>query len=176
MTDVRQWLLLFGGLVLIFALLMLWLSHRKTRRMKKAIRDARFLSSDEFERDWILESAAGGQPEGYKYQEFAGCYVILIFDRPVLTGDYTRYDDIYIGQSVNVTRRVHSHFTGKGNGDVYADLKFGRYAYVQMIPCPREEMNDLERALIDTFHATESYNSTRGGGADRTRRGLFHRH
>ncbi len=174
------WLLLLAVLVLLFAVLVAFLRGRPRRRMKRALRDAVFVSSEEFERDWILEDARSGEPQGYKYQRFPGCYVILMFDREVRNGEYTGYDDIYIGQSVNVTHRVHSHFTGKGNGDVYADLKFGRYAYVQLIPCEREDMNELERALIEEFDATESYNSTRGGGTDwagrRRRHALFGRH
>ena len=68
-----------------------------------------------------------------------------------------------------------------------ADLKAGRYVYVKLIPCEREGLNDLERALIDEYGATESYNATAGGGTDWeakddreaersvTRRGLWRR-
>jgi hypothetical protein len=31
----------------------------------------------------------------------------------------------YIGKSTNVFIRINSHFTGKGNGDIYADWKYG---------------------------------------------------
>ena len=31
----------------------------------------------------------------------------------------------YVGQGKDVFNRVNSHFTGKGNGDVYADYKYG---------------------------------------------------
>ena len=40
-------------------------------------------------------------------------------------------------------KRVHSHFNGKGNGDVYADIKYGKY--VQFYPCGKNELNKIEK-------------------------------
>lgn len=171
MTDLT-WIILYLVLVLLFALLVIYMPHRKERRMRKAARKQKIIPAEQFEEDWIINEK---KRLGYKYEVFSGCYVIFIFEKPVHGGDYRNFDDIYIGQSVNVTRRVYGHLTGKGKGDVYADIKYGRYAYVEMIPCERDEMNDLERALIEVFHSTESYNDTQGGGQDRTSHGLFHR-
>lgn len=173
----RNYIILFIALVAAFAVFSWWLAHRKERKMKKVIRDSSFISSDDFLENWIIQDEKSGTPSGWKYKKFPGCYVILIFDEPPKGEDYTLYDDIYIGQSVNVTNRVHGHFTGKGNGDVYADLKYGRFAFVQMIPCERDDLNELERALIDAFDATESYNNTVGGGTEwsERKRGLFHK-
>lgn len=173
-----QLVLLFAGLVTAFALLTVVLSGRKARRVRRVIRHSRVIPWTEFEDSWILQDAKDGAPKGYKYQKIAGCYVIRIYDAEVTNGDFETFDDIYIGQSVNVTNRVHNHFTGKGNGDVYADLKYGRFVYLQIVPCKREELNDLEKALIAEFQATDSYNGTRGGGTDWSERkhGLFHLH
>ena len=145
------------------------------------------VSAQEFEENWIT-GRDRREPDGYKYHEFPGCYVILFYDvKPDVEDDFDRYHDVYVGQSLNVTERVHHHFTGYGRGDVYADLKAGRYVYVKLIPCEREGLNDLERALIDEYGATESYNATAGGGTDWeakddreaersvTRRGLWRR-
>ena len=173
--NTTTWVLLYLALVLLFAIVVILLSHRREDGIRRARRKTTFdfIPAEEFMENWILDET---EKTGYKYERFSGCYVIVIFEEPVTNGDYRGYDEIYIGQSVNVTNRVHSHFTGKGNGDVYADIKYGSAVYVQMVPCEREEMNDLERALIDVFHSTDSYNATQGGGQDRTkRRGLFRR-
>jgi hypothetical protein len=50
---------------------------------------------------------------------------------------------------------------------VYADIKYGKQVYVKFIPCPPEEMNELEEKLIKDYDATESYNRTKGGGYNR---------
>lgn len=153
-------------LVLGFAVLVWYLSGRRRRRIKKILRDSLFLSAEEFEDNWI--SGAGRKTQdGWKYHEFPGCYVILFFDmEPEVEDDFDRYQDVYVGQSLNVTERVHHHFTGYGRGDVYADLKAGRFVYVKMVPCDKEGLNDLERALIEEYDATQSYNATAGGGTD----------
>ena len=174
-------------LVLGFAVLVWYLSGRRKRRIRKILRDEVPVSAQEFEANWIT-GRDRREPDGYKYHEFPGCYVILFYDvKPDVEDDFDRYHDVYVGQSLNVTERVHHHFTGYGRGDVYADLKAGRYVYVKLIPCEREGLNDLERALIDEYGATESYNATAGGGTDWeakddreaersvTRRGLWRR-
>ena len=153
-------------LVIAFAVLVWYLSGRKKRRIKKILRDGDFLSAEEFEANWILGEARRAE-DGYKYHVFPGCYIILFFDMlPEEGDDFDRPDDVYVGQSLHVTERVHHHFTGYGRGDVYADRKAGRHVYVKMIPCDREGLNDLERALIEEYHATDSYNATAGGGTD----------
>ena len=75
----------------------------------------------------------------------------------------TRYHEIYIGQSVNMYRRVFNHFTGHGNGDVYADVKYQRHVFVKFIPCTPELLNQYEKGLIQLYQATKSYNRTKGG-------------
>jgi hypothetical protein len=153
-------------LVLGFAVLVWYLSGRRKRRIRKILREELPVSAEEFEENWITGRNRREQ-DGYKYHEFPGCYVILFYDvKPEVEDDFDRYHDVYVGQSLNVTERVHHHFTGYGRGDVYADLKAGRFVYVKLIPCEREGLNDLERALIDEYRATESYNATAGGGTD----------
>ncbi len=160
-----DWVFLYFLLLTLFAALVVYLSRSRERTVQRNVRGSRILSSEQFEKNWIISEKS---QKGYKYEVFSGCYVIFVFEHPVTNGNYRRFDDIYIGQSVNVTRRVHGHFTGKGNGDVYADIKYGRSVYVELVPCDREDMNETEKALIEVFHATESYNATQGGGMDRT--------
>ncbi len=72
----------------------------------------------------------------------------------------------YVGQSVKVLRRVNAHFTGHGNGDVYADFKYGDDFTIKMIKLETsgfKTLNELERNTIKTYGAfSKGYNKTRG--------------
>lgn len=159
----------------VFAAVLGWIKREKKEEMILKINQelqTRILSGDfipyeEFEQNWISIRRGNRGVAGYKYFESPGCYVITMYSYPVQNGNYTNYENIYIGQSTNVCQRVHNHFHGKGNGDVYADIKYGKYAYVQILPCRAEEMNALEIQLIQAFDATKSYNRTKGGGTYR---------
>jgi excinuclease UvrABC nuclease subunit len=41
----------------------------------------------------------------------------------------------YIGQAKSIFDRVNQHFTGKGNGDVYADYKYGSVFTITLVLC-----------------------------------------
>ena len=161
MTDWRQILLLIALLIL----LVLWIRARqspgaKKSRLRRKVRRGSFTYWEKFEADWIISEK---ERVGLKYNDFSGCYVILIFEKPVRGRRFSGWENIYVGQSVNVCQRVHNHFNGKGNGNVYADIKYGKYAYVRLIPVKPKRLNDMETALIEAFSATSSYNKTQGG-------------
>lgn len=90
--------------------------------------------------------------------DFPGVYIIHNTDK----------DRYYVGQSVHVLKRVHGHFTGHGNGDVYADLKYGTSFTVRLEALEGSgyhSLDDLERVLIRKYDAWGSgYNKTRGNG------------
>lgn len=72
----------------------------------------------------------------------------------------------YVGQGKKVLDRVNMHFTGKGNGDVYADYKYGDEFTVKIIGLKHSgyrSLNALERDTIATFGAyAKGYNKTKG--------------
>ena len=78
----------------------------------------------------------------------------------------TDKDMYYVGQGKTFTNRVNSHFTGSGNGDVYADYKYNDEFTIRLIYLSRTDyknLNDLERDMIthyNSFH--KGYNKTRG--------------
>lgn len=157
-------------LLFLFVLLVLFIVHENdvsTRKMVGDVTSGHFISCRDFEKNWIA-AENGETGSGLKYRDGPGCYVITIFNHPVTDGNYRNYENIYIGQSLNICQRVHNHFNGKGNGDVYADVRNGKSVYVRLLRCDRKQMNDLERKLIKAFNATSSYNSTEGGGTRRT--------
>lgn len=142
---------------------------KQRKQIREDICSGKFLYYKDFEKRWIISSGRGkyGTRNGFKYQDGPGCYVITIYNHPVTDGNYLNYDDIYIGQSVKVCQRVHNHLNGKGNGDVYADVKYGKWVYVRFVRCSRQNMNRVEKKLISAFNATFSYNKTRGGAIRR---------
>ena len=91
-------------------------------------------------------------------QEFTGVYILHNVDK----------DMYYVGQSVRVPQRVRQHLTGHGNGDVYADYKYGDEFTVRTISLTGSgylSIDDLDRDMIDAYDAYESgYNGTRGNG------------
>ena len=128
-----------------------------------------FIYYEDFEEKWVVSNGRNKSKRriGFKYQDGSGCYVVTIYKRPVKDEKWSKYENIYIGQSIHVCQRVHNHFNGKGNGYIYADILKGRYVYVHFVMCPKEEMNELEKRLIQAFNATDSYNRTRGGSVRR---------
>ena len=99
----------------------------------------------------------------------------LSFDSSTLadnefTGVYILHNETkglyYVGQSVRVFARVKQHFTGHGNGDVYADFKYGDSFTIKTIPLAEsgyQSLNDLERDAIEAFDAhSKGYNMTKG--------------
>ena len=72
----------------------------------------------------------------------------------------------YVGQGKKVFQRVNNHFTGHGNGDVYADFKYGNEFTIKMIALENSgfsTLNELKRNTIITYNAyAKGYNKTRG--------------
>lgn len=75
-------------------------------------------------------------------------------------------DMYYVGQSVRVLARVTQHLSGHGNGDLYADYKYGDKFMVRTISLTEsgyQSLNDLERDMIAAYDAYRTgYNATRG--------------
>ena len=75
-------------------------------------------------------------------------------------------DMYYVGQGRRVMSRVNNHFTGKGNGDVYADYKYNDEFTIRFLSLENsglDNLNDLERYAIKAFNACENgYNKNQG--------------
>lgn len=75
-------------------------------------------------------------------------------------------DKYYVGQSVRVVGRVRQHLMGRGNGDVYADYKYGDKFEINLVSLREsgyDSLDALERDTIKAYGAyTKGYNRTRG--------------
>lgn len=89
-------------------------------------------------------------------KNFAGVYILFNQSKSMY----------YVGQGKQVFNRVNAHFTGKGNGDVYADYKYGNKFTIKMIALENSgfsTLNELERNTIAKYNAYyKGYNKTRG--------------
>ena len=120
-----------------------------------------------FENKWIQNR---NKEKGLKYRDKTGCYVIFIYRFPKLLPGNIGYKNVYVGQSLEVYKRVHNHLNRKGNGDVYADVRDGKSIYIDIYPCTPKKLNELEKKLIRKYKAEKYYNRTSGGA---TKRGFF---
>ena len=72
----------------------------------------------------------------------------------------------YVGQAQHVVSRANNHFTGKGNGRIYADYVHGdRFTirFVRLRGSGEKNLNSLERKYIKKYNALEAgYNRTKG--------------
>lgn len=103
-----------------------------------------------------MRNAREGNRKISNQKDFTGIYIIHNVTK----------DKYYVGQSKNVLKRVTSHFGGSGNGDVYADLKYGDAFTVKTIPLADggyANLDALERDTIQTYDAfTHGYNKNKG--------------
>lgn len=94
--------------------------------------------------------------------DVVGVYIIYNIDRKMY----------YVGQAKRLYFRVWQHFTGHGNGDVYADYKYGNRFMIRFISLSESGYTDLdmlERDMIRQYNAfTTGYNKTVGNGRKQT--------
>ena len=142
----------------------------QNRKARKRVFEGPFISRSDFEKNWICnEKDANGKTvkKGYKYTSSNGCYVIFVYHQPAEKCGYRNYDDVYVGQSLDINHRVHAHFRCMGNDSVASAIQRGKFLYVRLLPCIARDMNKCEKRYIKALNAIYSYNRTRGGGQRR---------
>ena len=74
----------------------------------------------------------------------------------------------YVGQAKKLFFRINQHFTGHGNGDVYADYKYGDDFSIKIIRLSEsgyDDIDQLEKDMIKKYDAYDiGYNRTSGNG------------
>lgn len=91
-----------------------------------------------------------------KFDDFSGVYVF----RNISLGK------CYVGQAKSVPKRLRQHLSGRGNGDVYADWKYGSKFEIityRIQDSPFASLDEMERYYIEAYNAYENgYNKTHG--------------
>lgn len=151
-------LILVGCVVTAF-FVALWV-HRRRLRIERKIKRLAAGTLEMTPKEFMeMRAETLGKHEKKLYaetKEFAGVYIL--FNK--------KKNKYYVGQGERIMQRVNSHFTGKGNGDVYADYKYGDPFTIRMIALKGsgfKTLNELERHTIKTYDAfSKGYNKTRG--------------
>lgn len=114
---------------------------------------------ERFLENWELQKTVSGA-EGYL--DFAGCYAIATYGRAVKKDDYSEYRDIYVSKSNRMGSSIFDDLSGRGNPDVYADVKYKQDVYVLLFPCEESRLDQLEHSLVVALDADASYNKAEG--------------
>lgn len=130
--------------------------HKINEQIDELADNAREMTPEEFMKMRKTSFGGRGNPSYALTRNFAGVYILYNKSRNMY----------YVGQGKQVLNRVNAHFTGKGNGDVYADYKYGDIFSIKMIALENsrfDSLNELERNTIARYNAfSNGYNKTRG--------------
>lgn len=136
---------------------------REREKARKAARRALLdgagnqMPVEQFLQNWEIQKGASVQ-SGDGYMTFSGCYVIATYTHAVKKGDFSKFRDLYVGKSENLGASIYGDLTGKGNVDVYADVKYKQHVYILVYPCSSDKLDELEVSLITALDADQSYN------------------
>ena len=155
-----EWIYVFLILYIVLIGVLIWYTQYKQSRIKEQIRglsnNTLEMTPEEFFKMRNTSFGGRGRPSFALTQNFAGVYILHNKTKNMY----------YVGQGQQVLNRVNAHFTGKGNGDVYADYKYGDVFTIKMIALdksPFSTLNELERNTIMTYNSfATGYNKTRG--------------
>ena len=144
-------------MVVLFVAAIVFIIIRKKHiddQVRELSQNALELTPEQFMR---LRSASLGGRKRYALKlNYAGVYII-----------HNKTKNLYyVGQGKQVLNRVYAHFSGRGNGDVYADYKYGDQFTIRTIALKNSgfsNLNELERYCISYYNAYyHGYNKTRG--------------
>lgn len=148
-----KWILLFVLFFLVLFVRIQTHNSRTIKRLKKMAKGKLELTPEEFFK--MRNERVSYQYVSSSYQ-FPGVYIL--YNR--------RKKKYYVGQAENVLDRINQHFTGHGNGDVYADYKYGDKFTIKTIPLKGSgylSLDALEKDTIEAYDAFEhGYNRNRG--------------
>ena len=123
-------------------------SLKRKQKQEIALQNVHF-SVDEF-----VEKAHLAQEDGHGFYDVPGCFLIVSYAKPPkkrtpLTG----YSGIFIESTQNLREGILLQISGKGNSDIYADIKYQRTStYVVLFPESGQRKPDIEqKTLIELF-------------------------
>ena len=142
--------------VLLFTLIIIiLLFSMRPKSLRKIIKQSRDISIDEFLELRNKKSGEGKRLASEK-DDVPGVYIIH---------NHTKHK-YYVGQARKMVSRANNHFTGKGNGMVFADYTYGDRFTIRFVALKGSgvrDLNRLERIYIKRYNAYSiGYNRTKG--------------
>ncbi len=80
-----------------------------------------------------------------------GCYVITVFDKENVDNHAQGYEKAYVGSSHNISKEIYNVLTNKSISRAYEDLQEGKHAFVKIVPCTKENVNEMQERLIRMY-------------------------
>ncbi len=152
-SGIRLIMVIGITLVILFALFFS-INLFSTNSLKGIIRNSREISVNKFLR--LRNEKGKGNRLASNKIDVPGVYIIHNHTQKMY----------YVGQAQHIVSRANNHFTGKGNGRVYADYAHGDRFTIRFVTLKRsraKNLNDLERYFIKKYNALEmGYNRTKG--------------
>ena len=129
------------------------------RAARKAILDGAGvrMSVATFRDNWDMNANVAPVSAG-SYLNYCGCYVLAVYGSTVKKDDYGTFRDIYVGASTDMGKSIHDDISGKGNIDIYADVKYKQHVYMMLYPCAEDKLEALKDSLVTALDADKSYN------------------
>lgn len=144
--------------LLVLVIVGSFLLNKKKVKLKNTVLGTGSINYREFEKNWSGSSGKKGFNTGYKYNSCCGCYIITIYSHKIVDDNYLNYEKVFVGSAPNVFLKIHNHFTGKGNPEIGTACKKGKYVYVSVIPCEKEQLAKTEKQLATVFAETKFKN------------------
>ncbi len=152
--------LFYGSLIILACMYVLPVlfkflkKHRTKKRIKQLASNSVEITPKEFLK--YRKDILSRNRNTIQRANFEGVYIIHNVSK----------DLFYVGQAQRILDRLNQHFTGHGNGDVYADYKYGDKFTIRTIALRKsgfKTLNELERNAIETYDACKKgYNKTKG--------------
>ena len=102
-------------------------------------------------------AAYAGIENASQFWGLPGCYVVLLL--PKMPGaEPVDYKQVYVGAAVDMGEAIEADLRGKGNPDVYADVKYDQNVRLLAFPCAAQDIEMLQESLIVALDADISYN------------------
>ena len=61
------------------------------------------------------------------------------------------YEKAYVGSSHNISKEIYNVLTNKSISHAYEDLQEGKHAFVKVVPCTKENVNEMQERLIRMY-------------------------
>lgn len=152
----RKLFLISTALIILCFFLKNFSKWKIKRQIKGLSNNAIEMSPEQFMRMRNKSMGGKGCPSYANTMNYAGIYILYNHSKNMY----------YIGQAKKILDRINQHFTGHGNGDVYADWKYGDKFTIRTIALKGsgfKTLNELERNTISVYNSyAKGYNKTRG--------------
>ena len=155
-----DFLIVFKVAVVLLVFILSLVKKTKGKKKNKGLSSNSWgMTPDEFFRRRNASLGGRGGRHISTAQDYVGVYVLYNESKNMY----------YVGQAKKVLQRVNAHFTGHGNGDVYADYKYGdsfKIKTISLVESGYSSIDQLERDTITAYNAfSKGYNKTRGNKA-----------